>query len=161
MRPTEQEIKLAQLKALERRLREILGFRLHRQSYVLKDLLEAFQKVNIRTDAFSILIAFDTHCAANITKYKNHKIRNPLVWFFYFGLEDQPPFTIDYFYQLFFPEERILQAKNTINLCINYERENTKNQIVKHGSNSIQHREGRRELRVGYSEPSEYRRIDR
>lgn len=160
MRPTEQEIKLAQLKALNKQLREVLGFRLQRQSYKLKDLLEALQKANIKTDAFSILIAFDTHCAANITKYKNHKIRNPLVWFFYFGLEDQPSYTIDYFYQLFFQEKRILQAKNTINLSINYERENTKNQIVKHGSNSIQHREGRQALRVGYSEPSEYRRID-
>lgn len=158
---TEQEIKAAQLKELIKVLRQILGFRPRRQPYQLKDLLEALQKEGIKTDAFNILIAFDTHCVANITKYKNHKIRNPLVWFFYFGLEDQPSFTIDYFYQLFFQEKRILQAKNTVNLSINYDRENTQNQIIEHGTNSIHRREGRKQLGMGYSEPSKYGRIDK
>lgn len=157
---TEQEIKAAQLKALNRRLREILGFRLQRQSYELKDLLEALQKVNVQTDAFSILIAFDRHCVANITKYKNHKIRNPLVWFFYFGLEDQPTYTIDYFYQLFFQEQRILQVKNTVNLSINYERENTKDKIIDYRSDSIHSRERRNPFRVGRGESGEHYRID-
>jgi hypothetical protein len=161
MRQTEQEIKAAQLKALTKVLRQILGFRLHSQSYQLKDLLEALQKEGVKTDAFSILIVFDTHCTANITKYQNHKIRNPLVWFFYFDLEDQPSFTIDHFYQLFFQEKRILQSENTTNLSVNYERENTQNKIIQHRSNSIHSREGRKQLGMGYSESSKYGRIDR
>jgi hypothetical protein len=157
---TEQEIKSAQLKALIKKLREVLGFRLHRQAYELKDLLEALQKLNIKTDSFSILIAFDTHCVANITKYKNYKLSNPLVWFFYFGLEEQPSFTIDYFYQLFFQEKRILQVKNTINLSINYERENTQNKSLGYGTNSIHSREERKQLGMGCSKSSQYRRIE-
>lgn len=156
---TEQEIKAAQLKKLRTRLKELLGFRQRRHEFVLHDLLEALKKEDIPIDSFSIFIATDTHCVANITKYQNYKKLNPLVWFLHFGMEDQPSYTIDFFYRLFFQETRILQASKTTKLTIRYESSNQKNTITNYGGNSI-HGSNRRSKRVGSSETGEYRRIN-
>lgn len=148
---TPKEIKEAQLRALVKRFKTVLGFRLSSQSYQLHEVMEVMKKVKIKTDAFSLLIAFDTHCTANVTKYQNYKIRNPLVWFFYFGLEDQPTDTIDFLYRLFFQDNRFLQPTKGIELTIDYEQSGNKNK-VHFRDNSLHHSKGRGELGMGCSQ---------
>jgi len=160
---TEQDIKEDQVKALSKKLKEILGFRFRNHAYQLKDLLEALEKEGIRTDFFSILIATDTYCTANITKYKDYKKINPLVWFLFFGMEDQPTFTIDFFYKIFFPEVRILQSEKAIKLTIRYDGEYTaykKNPIVDYGTNCVLSNGRRGRLILGRGQKNSPRRID-
>lgn len=160
---TPEEIKKEQLKALVKLFRETVGFRLHSKSYQLSDVLEAMKKRNIETSFFSLLISFDRHCVANITKYQNYKISNPLVWFFHFDLEDQPTYTIDFFYQIFFPEVRILQPEKAIKLTIRYDGEHTEykeNPIVDYGTNCVLSNGRRGRLILGRGQKNRPRRID-
>lgn len=163
---TEQDIKEDQLKALSKKLKEVLGFRFRGHAYQLKDLLEALEKEGIRTDFFSILIATDTYCTANITKYKDYAKMNPIVWFLFFGMEDQPTFTINFFYKTFFPEVRILQPDKATKINIQYDREYreyteyTKSPIVDYGTGCL-HSAGRRgRLILGRGQKNSPRRID-
>ena len=156
---TEKEIKQAQIKALSKKLKEVLGFRFRGHSFELKDIIEAMKKENISVDSFSILIATDIHCAANITKYLNYKKLNPLVWFLFFGLEDQPTFTINFLYQLFFQETRILQAEKGIKLNIRYEGTSEKNHSESNWRSRI-HNSERGKAFLGRGEGNKLRRID-
>jgi hypothetical protein len=167
---TAKDIKIEQLRALSKRLKEILGFRLRAQSFELKDLLEAMKKEKIQTDSFSVLIANDTYCTANITQYKNYKNLNPLVWFLFFGMEDQPTFTIDFFYKVFFQDSRILQPEKTTKININYERGIEQDSSIKNGSSRIRRsgnfnsKQQRNRMgctqRIGHNRTNEQRRID-
>jgi hypothetical protein len=160
---TEQDIKRGQVKALSKKLKQTLGFRLRKHSFELKDVLEALTKKGIRTDSFSILIATDTYCTANVTQYKNYKKINPIVWFLFFGMEDQPTFTINFFYKIFFPEVRILQPEKTTKLTIRYDgeyTEYTESPIVDYGTDCL-HSNGRGgRLILGRGQKNSPRRID-
>lgn len=156
---TEKEIKQAQIKALSKKLKEVLGFRFRGHSFELKDIIEAMKKENISVDSFSILIATDIHCAANITKYLNYKKLNPLVWFLFFGLEDQPAFTINFLYQLFFQETRILQAEKGVKLNIKYGGTGKENQSESNWRSRLYSRNDRGTL-LGGGKGNGLRRID-
>jgi len=122
---TEQDIKEDQLKALRRKLKEVLGFRFRTHDFDLQDIIGALKKEKIETDSFSILIATNTFCTAYVTEYKHYKKLNPLVWFLFFGMEDQPIFTINFFYKKFFPEVRILQPDKATKINIQYDQQYT------------------------------------
>ena len=146
---TEKEIKIAQINALSKRLKELLGHRLRNHSFDFKDIIEAIKRQKIETDSFSVLIATDTYCTAYATQYKHYKKLNPLVWFLYFEMEDQPIFTINFFYKIFFPEVRILQPEKGTKINIQYDREytayteDTESRIVDNGTGRF-HGIGRR-----------------
>jgi hypothetical protein len=160
---TPKDIKRAQLKALKKKLKEVLGFRFRSHDFDFQDIIEALKKERIETDSFSVLIATDTFCTANVTQYKHYKNLNPLVWFLFFGMEDQPTFTINFFYKIFFPEVRILQPEKTIKLTIRHDREYTKyteSPIVNYGTDCL-HSTGRRgRIFLGRGKKNSPRRID-
>jgi hypothetical protein len=160
MLKTEQEIKEDQLKALTKRLKEILGFRYRGHSFELKDIMEALTKEKIQVDPFSILIATNSYCTDNITKRKTYSKINPLVWFIFFGMEDQPIFTIDFLYKLFFPETRMLQPDKTTKLNIRYEREYPKNPIVNYRVDCLHSNDRRGRIILGRGQENKPRRID-
>lgn len=160
---TEQDIKRAQLKALSKKLKEVLGFRFRSHSFDFQDIIEALKKERIETDSFSILIATDTFCTANVTKYKNYKKLNPLVWFLFFGMEDQPTFTINFFYQIFFPEVRVLQPDKRTKLTIRYDgeyTEYTESPVVNYGTNCLHNTSRRGRPVLGRGQKNSPRRID-
>ncbi|BDS13078.1 hypothetical protein AsAng_0038060 [Aureispira anguillae] len=161
MLKTEQEIKQGQLKALHQLFRTLLGFRLQSRSYQLNDVFEAMEKHQVKTDLMRLLIAFDTHSTANITKYQTYKKINPLVWFFYFDLSEQPSITIDYFYRIFFEDKRLLQAEKGSSLRIRYGQPNQENRINEYGANRLHDTNSRRGLGMGNRERRKLGRIDR
>lgn len=157
---TEEEIKQAQVKALHQRFRELLGFRLRSHSYQLEDVMAAMNKSKIRADLMHLLIAFDTNCTANITKYQTYKKINPLVWFFYFDLAEQPSKTVDYFYRLFFEDKRFLQAEKGSTLTIRYGQGNQENRIHEYRTNRLHNTNRRGGIGMGNREGRKLGGID-
>lgn len=158
---TEEEIKQGQLKALYSLFRELLGFRLRSRSYQLKDVMLAIEKKQLKPKYMELLIAFDRECSSNITSCKDYQRISPLVWFFYFDMEEQPSLTIDYIYRIFFEDKRLLQRKGSSTIRIQYESGDQKNRVGEYGANRVQYFESRRELGMGDRERIQLGRIDR